>query len=54
MAETQLNDMDSKPRVALINKPKLDVSVALVIREEKDIKKHSKLGIVVQTCIPST
>lgn len=54
MTETQLNGMDSKPRVALINKPKLDVSVALVIREEKDIKKHSKLGIVVQTCNPST
>lgn len=39
MAETQLNSMDSKPRIALINKPKLDVSVALVIRDKKGIKE---------------
>lgn len=39
MTETQLNGMDNKPRIALINKPKLDVSVALVIREEKGIKE---------------
>lgn len=39
MTETQLNGVDSKPRIASINKPKLDICVALGIKEEKDIKE---------------